>query len=130
MILKNISKFVLISVCALLINSSYIDNLYAHEHTPKKQLIKKLKKEITDLGAKPVKKKGLFSKEQKWIDNLEAQLEKLKKIEELKAEIIKELKDLGEEPKTDLTKAVEADDQIVSLRKQLVEVKTKKKQAE
>ena len=76
--LKNISKLIIIFLCTLLINTSYVGNVYAQDHTPNKKLIKKLKEEINELGAKPVKKKSIFSREQKWIDQLEAQLEKLK----------------------------------------------------
>ena len=81
MILKKFSKFIIVFFCVLLINTSYVGTVYASDHTPNKQLIKKLKEEINELGAVPVKKKGIFSKEQKWIDQLEAQLDKLKKIE-------------------------------------------------
>ena len=34
---------------------------FADDHTPERQLINELKKEITELGAEPVKRKGLLS---------------------------------------------------------------------
>ena len=58
--LKNISKFIIVFVCALLINSSNFNNSYADDHTPQRKIINELKKEIIDLGAKPVKKKHIF----------------------------------------------------------------------
>ena len=128
--LKNISKLIIVFLCALLINTSYVGTVYAQDHTPNKKLIKKLKKEINELGAKPVKKKSIFSREQKWIDQLEAQLEKLKKIEALKIEITKELEALGEKPLSNEAKELEADEQIVELRKLLDDVKAKNKAAE
>jgi len=128
--LKIISKFIIVFLCALLINTSYVGTVYAADHTPNKQLIKKLKKEINELGAKPVKKKGIFSKEQKRINQLEAQLEKLKKIEALKIEIKKELEALGEKPPSNESKELEADEQIVELRKLLDDAKAKNKAAE
>ena len=71
-----------------------------------------------------------FSSLQKWIDELEAQLEKLKKIEALKAELNKELEDLGETVESKEDNEIEADEQIIALRKQIEEVKAKKKAAE
>jgi len=129
MILKKFSKFIIVFFCVLLINTSYVGTVYASDHTPNKQLIKKLKEEINELGAVPVKKKGIFSKEQKWIDQLEAQLDKLKKIEALKTEITKELEALGEKPLSNEAKELEADEQIVELRKLLDDVKAKNKAA-
>ena len=130
MIIKNITKFVTIALCAVLINTAYINTVYADDHTPKRKLINELKEEITDLGGDPVKRKSLFSSLQKWIDQLEAQLEKLKKIEVLKSELKKELETLGEKIESDENKELEADEQIIALRKQIDDAKAKKKAAE
>ena len=128
--LRNIIKFTIIGLFALLINTTYIKTVYADDHTPKRKLISELKEEITDLGGAPVKRKHLLSSLQKWIDELEAQLEKLKKIDALKAEILKELEALGEKPLSDEAKELEADEEIKALRKLLEDVKAKKKEAE
>ena len=130
MSIKNITKFLTIALCAAMINISYINNVNADDHTPKRKLINELKEEITDLGGDPVKRKGLFSSLQKWIDQLEAQLEKLKKIEALKTELKKELEALGEKIVSDENKELEADEQIIALRKQIDDAKAKKKAAE
>ena len=130
MIIKNITKFITIALCAVLINTAYINTVYADDHTPKRKLINELKEEITDLGGDPVKRKSLFSSLQKWIDQLEAQLEKLKKIEVLKTELKKELEALGEKIEADENKELEADEQIIALRKQIDDAKAKKKAAE
>jgi DNA repair exonuclease SbcCD ATPase subunit len=128
--LRNIIKFTIIGLFALLINTTYIKTVYADDHTPKRKLISELKEEITDLGGTPVKRKHLLSSLQKWIDELEAQLEKLKKIDALKAEILKELEALGEKPLSNEAKELEADEEIKALRKLLEDVKAKKKEAE
>ena len=128
--LKNISKFIIVFVCALLINSSNFNNSYADDHTPQRKIINELKKEIIDLGAKPVKKKHIFYSLKKWTKELETQLDKLKKIDALKAEILKELEALGEKPLSDEAKELEADEEIIALRKLLEDVKAKKKEAE
>ena len=41
--LKNISKFIIVFVCALLINSSNFNNSYADDHTPQRKIINELK---------------------------------------------------------------------------------------
>ena len=128
--LKNISKFIIVFVCALLINSSNFNNSYADDHTPQRKIINELKKEIIDLGAKPVKKKHIFYSLKKWTKELETQLDKLKKIDALKAEILKELEALGEKPLSDEAKELEADEEIIALRKLLEDVKARKKEAE
>ena len=130
MSIRNITKFIIIALCAVMINTSYTNNVYADDHTPKRKLINELKEEITDLGGDPIKKKSLFSSLQKWIDQLEAQLEKLKKIETLKTELKKELEALGEKIESDENKELEADEQIIALRKQIDDAKAKKKAAE
>ena len=130
MIIKFFSKYILVAVCALLINTSYVVNVYADDHTPQRKIINELKKEIIDLGGKPVKKKHVFYSLKKWTDELKTQLEKLKKIDALKAEILKELEALGEKPLSEEAKELEADEEIIALRKLLEDVKTKKKEAE
>ena len=99
---------------------------FADDHTPKRKLISELKKEITKLGAEPVKRKNLLSSLQKWIDELEKQLKTLKEIEALKAELTKELEELGEKPIETETSELEADEQIIALRKQIDEAKKRK----
>jgi len=128
--IKNITKFLTIALCAVLINTAYINTVYADNHNPKTIKINELKKEITDLGGTPVKRKGLLSSLSKWIDQLEAQLEKLKKIEVLKSKLKKELEALGEKIESDENKELEADEQIIALRKQIDDAKAKKKAAE
>ena len=128
--IKNITKFLTIALCAVLINTAYINTVYADNHNPKTIKINELKKEITELGGTPIKRKGLLSSLSKWIDQLEAQLEKLKKIEVLKSELKKELEALGEKIESDENKELEADEQIIALRKQIDDAKAKKKAAE
>ena len=130
MSLNNISKLITAFVCAILINTSYLNTTLADDHTPKRKLINELKEEITELGGTPVKKKGLLSSLQKWIDELEAQLEKLKKIEALKVELTKELEELGEKTVSKEVSELESDEQIIALRKQIEEAKAKNKAAE
>ena len=130
MILKNISKFLIVCVCAFLISSTNFNVLHADDHTPKRKLINELKEEIIDLGGTPVKRKNLLSSLQKWIDELEAQLEKLKKIEALKVELTKELEELGEKTVSKEVSELESDEQIIALRKQIEEAKAKNKAAE
>ena len=130
MILKNISKFVIIFLCTVIISSVNFNTSLADNHNPKTIKINELKKEITELGGTPIKRKGLLSSLSKWIDQLEAQLEKLKKIEILKSELKKELEALGEKIESDEKKELEADEQIIALRKQIDDAKAKKKAAE
>ena len=61
---------------------------------------------------------------------MEIQLEKLKKIDAIKAEIKKELEILGEKPVSKETKELENDEEIIALRKQLDEIKERNKKAE
>ena len=96
MIPNNISKFFIIIFSVFILSISSLNYSYADNHLSKKEIIKELKKEITDLGGTPVKRKHILSSLQKWIDELKLQIEKLKKVEALKAELNKELEDLGE----------------------------------
>ena len=125
-----LSKFIIILICALFINSINPVATYADSHTPKWEKINKLKKDIKELGETPVKRKHLLSSLQKWIDELQEQLDKLKKIEALKAELNKELEALGEKPISKKEKELETDEEIIALRKQIEEAKNKKKKAE
>ena len=125
-----LSKFIIILICALFINSINPIVTYADSHTPKWEKINKLKKDIKELGETPVKRKHLLSSLQKWIDELQEQLDKLKKIEALKAELNKELEALGEKPISKKEKELETDEEIIALRKQIEEAKNKKKKAE
>jgi len=103
---------------------------YANDHSPKWEKINELKKEIIDLGGEPEKRKHILSSLSKWIEKLEIQLEKLKKIDAIKAEIKKELEILGEKPVNKETQELESDEEIIALRKQLDEIKERNKKAE
>jgi chromosome segregation ATPase len=124
---RNISKLFIVIFSVFILCVSSVNYSYADNHLSKKEIVKELKKEITNLGGSPVKRKHLLSSLTKWIDELKLQLEKLKKIEALKAELNKELEDLGEKIEIKENQEIEADDQIVALRKKIEEVKAKKK---
>ena len=130
MILNKFLKSISIIVCTILISVSSVSISYASDHSPKWEKINELKKEIIDLGGEPEKRKHLLSSLNKWIEKLEIQLEKLKKIDAIKAEIKKELEVLGEKPLSEEAKELEADEEIVALRKLLEDVKARKKEAE
>ena len=130
MILNKFLKSISIIVCTILISVSSASISYASDHSPKWEKINELKKEIIDLGGEPEKRKHLLSSLNKWIEKLEIQLEKLKKIDAIKAEIKKELEALGEKPLSEEAKELEADEEIVALRKLLEDVKARKKEAE
>ena len=130
MILNKFLKSISIIVCTILISVSSLSISYANDHSPKWEKINKLKKEIIDLGGKPEKRKHILSSLSKWIEKLEVQLEKLKKIDAIKGEIKKELEALGEKPLSEEAKELEADEEIIALRKLLEDVKAKKKEAE
>jgi len=130
MILNKFLKSISIIVCTILISVSSASISYASDHSPKWEKINELKKEIIDLGGEPEKRKHILSSLSKWIEKLEIQLEKLKKIDAIKAEIKKELEALGEKPLSEEAKELEADEEIVALRKLLEDVKARKKEAE
>ena len=130
MILNKFLKSISIIVCTILISVSSVSISYANDHSPKWEKINELKKEIIDLGGEPEKRKHILSSLSKWIEKLEIQLEKLKKIDAIKAEIKKELEALGEKPLSEEAKELEADEEIVALRKLLEDVKARKKEAE
>ena len=107
----------------------------ADDHITNKEIISNLKKEITELGEKPKKRKTLQAGK-KYIAVLMAQKEELEKekakrakIDAVKNEIIKELEKLGEKPIAD-TKDIDTDEEIIALRKQLDELKKKIKDKE
>ena len=136
-------KILLTSLTAMFIIIGYSNISFAMDHTAERQTINELKKEIIELGGDPVKKKGLFTKDKKWIIELQKQFEELKKeskaekekkaaIEAVKKEILKELEALGVKPIVD-TKDIDTNEEIIELRKQLEEEKKKaeeKKEAE
>ena len=61
MITKNISKLLIVIFSVFILSISSLNYSYADNHLSKKEIIKELKKEITDLGGKPVKRKHLLS---------------------------------------------------------------------
>ena len=138
--MKKLFNKIAITVVTIIIAVGYSNISVAHEHTEKRQLINKLKKEITELGCDPVKKKGLLSKIDYWIIDLKKQLEECKKdseeekakkvaIESVKKEILKELEKLGVKPKED-TKDIDTNEEIIELRKLLEDTKKKAEEKE
>ena len=128
MINKLLKLIATISIVLLSITSLSI----ADSHISKKEIISELRKEINDLGEKPIKRKFLQGdtkfiaalKDQK--EELEKEKAKRAKIDAVKEEIIKELDKLGEKPITD-TKDIDTDEEIIALRKQLEDLKKKVK---
>ena len=128
MINKLLKLIATISIVLLSITSLSI----ADSHISKKEIISELRKEINDLGEKPIKRKFLQGdtkfiaalKDQK--KELEKEKAKRAKIDAVKEEIIKELDKLGEKPITE-TKDIDTDEEIVALRKQLEDLKKKVK---
>ena len=123
-------KLVTYIVSLFLILGSY--NLAQAGSHPDWIEIKKIKKEITELGKDPKKRKGLQG-DKKWLKALKEQLEEIneeikkeeelqKEIEAAKKELIKEIEALGEKPKID-TSDIDSDDEIIALRKQIQDIK-------
>ena len=107
----------------------------ADDHVSKKEIISELRKDITELGEKPIKRKFLQG-DKKYIANLKDQKEELEKekakqakIDAAKEEIVKELEKLGEKPISE-TKDIDKDEEIIALRKQLDELKKRIKDKE
>ena len=107
----------------------------ADDHISKKEMISELRKEINELGEKPIKRKFLQG-DTKFITALKDQKEELEKekakrakIDAVKNEIVKELDKLGEKPITE-TKDIDTDEEIIALRKQLDDLKKKIKDKE
>ena len=131
MIDKFIKLIATISIVLLSLSSvSLADN-----HLTKKEIVAELRKEINDLGEKPIKRKFLQT-DKKYIVVLKDQKEELEKekakqakIDAVKEEIIKELEKLGEKPLSE-TKDIDTDEEIITLRKQLDELKKKIKDKE
>ena len=128
MINKFLKLIVTISIVLLSITSLSI----ADSHISKKEMISELRKEIKELGEKPIRRKFLQGdtkfiaalKDQK--EELEKEKAKRAKIDAVKEEIIKELDKLGEKPITE-TKDIDSDEEIIALRKQLEDLKKKVK---
>ena len=120
-----------ISIVLLSITSLSI----ADDHISKKEMISELRKEISEFGEKPIKRKFLQG-DTKYITALKDQKEELEKekakktkIDAVKEEIIKELEKLGEKPIAD-TKDIDTDEEIIALRKQLDDLKKQAKDKE
>ncbi len=127
-----IKKLILIIGLSLFINSTYISTVYSHDHTPRKKLIFKLKTEILELGGDPIKKGNIFKADQKYIEELQEQLnqiiEDIKKkegIEKVKKEIIEEIKKFNVKPVNEKESFIDLDKEVIALRKQLEELKLK-----
>lgn len=131
MINKFLKLIATISIVLLSITSVSI----ADDHISKKEMISELRKEITELGEKPIKRKFLQG-DTKFIAALKNQREELEKekakrakIDAVKKEIVDELDKLGEKPITE-TKDIDTDEEIIALRKQLDDLKKKIKDKE
>ena len=128
MIHKFLKLIAAISIVLLSITSLSI----ADNHNSKKEMISELRKEINELGEKPIKRKFLQG-DTKFITALKDQKEEIEKekakkakIDAVKEEIVKELDKLGEKPIAD-TKDIDTDEEIIALRKQLDDLKKKTK---
>lgn len=131
MIHKFLKLIATISIVLLSITSLSI----ADNHISKKEMISELRKEINELGKKPIKRKFLQG-DTKFITALKDQKEEIEKekakrakIDAVKEEIVKELDNLGEKPIAD-TKDIDTDEEIIALRKQLDDLKKKTKDKE
>ena len=127
-----IKKFLLIISLSLFINSTYVSTVYSHDHTPRKKLIFKLKTEILELGGDPIKKGNIFKADQKYIEELQEQLnqiiediKKKEEIEKVKKEIIEEIKKFNVKPVNEKESFLDLDKEVIALRKQLDELKLK-----
>ena len=104
---------------------SIFTSVMASDHTAEREVIKKLKIKIYNLGAEPVKKKTLFQSDKKYIIKLNEQLKELQKqtsIDEVRSKIEKEIEKLGGKPITKISEA-DQDEHVVALRKQLENLK-------
>ena len=111
---------------------SFFSNANASDHTAEKEVIKELKIKIYNLGAEPLKRKGLFQSDKKWIVDLKKQitdLEKQNSINKLQSKIEKEIEELDGKPITKVTE-IDRDDQIIALKKQLENLKIIKAEKE
>ena len=122
-----ISGFLALMLC---LNFATISVADTHNKSAESEIIKDLKKEIYSLDAEPIKK-FLFQSKKKYIPILKEQLaelnkelEKNKEIQALKDKIIKELLSLGLKPVTEIDE-IDKDKEIIALRKQLEDFKSK-----
>ena len=127
-----IKKLLLFIGLSLFINSIYVSTVYSHDHSPRKKLIFKLKTEILELGGDPIKKGNIFKADQKYIEELQEQLdqiiEDIKKkegIEKVKKEIIEEIQKFNVKPVNEKESFIDLDKEVIALRKQLEELKLK-----
>ncbi len=102
----------------------------ADDHLSDKDLIKSLRQKISEFNVKPFKKKSLFQKNVEYIEILKTQLSDLEKEKEKKdkiraatAELEREIIALGGRPLTEGQDPLETDEVILSLKKQLEEIK-------
>ena len=130
--MNKISKIIISGFLALMLclNFATISVADTHNKSAEAEIIKELKKEIYSLDAEPIKK-FLFQSKKKYIPILKEQLaelnkelEKNKEIQALKDKIIKELLSLGLKPVTEINE-IDKDKEIIALRKQLEDFKTK-----
>ena len=130
--MNKISKIIISGFLALILclNFATISVADTHNKSAEAEIIKELKKEIYSLDAEPIKK-FLFQSKKKYIPILKEQLaelnkelEKNKEIQALKDKIIKELLSLGLKPVTEINE-IDKDKEIIALRKQLEDFKTK-----
>ena len=130
--MNKISKIIISGFLALILclNFATISVADTHNKSAEAEIIKELKKEIYSLDAEPIKK-FLFQSKKKYIPILKEQLaelnkelEKNKEIQALKDKIIKELLSLGLKPVTEINE-IDKDKEIIALRKQLEDFKSK-----
>ena len=131
--MKKITKFLKIISFIAILTSAYSTSVYSHDHTPRKQLINKLKNQILELGQDPIKKGNPLKADKKYIEELEEQIlaikeeiRKKEEIDEAKKKLISEIENFGSEPVTKKQSFVDTDDEIIALRKQLDELKLQK----
>ena len=138
--MKKLYKIILSFIFIVLINTFVQTTSYSHgylgvisiftsamasDHTAEREVIKKLKIKIYNLGAEPVKKKTLFQSDKKYIIKLNEQLKELQKqtsIDEVRSKIEKEIEKLGGKPITKISEA-DQDEYVVALKKQLENLK-------
>ena len=132
--MNKFTKIIITSFLALMLGLNFTTVSFAdsHDKSAEAEIIKELKKEIYNFDAEPKKKAHLFQSKKKYIPILKEQLAELKKEEEknkerkaLKNKIIKELLSLGLKPVTEVNE-IDVDKEIVALRKQLEDFKSKK----
>ena len=122
-------KKILKSLALLLLIFNFNLSL-ADDHLSDKDLIKSLKQKISEFDVKPFKKKSLLQKNVEYIEILKSQLSDLEKEKKKKdkiraatAELEREIIALGGRPLTEGQDPLETDEVILSLKKQLEEIK-------